>query len=153
MKLTRKAVTAGVKAVTTAAAMFGLSACTAPKPIQPERLGPVVKITASRFHFTPNRITLIKGQPVTLELISEDVTHGFMIRPLKIDTDIKPGEMKDISVTPDVEGTFKAICDHYCGFGHGDMRMTVIVEEAAATSSAGKNAGSSNVKPKLSQPG
>jgi hypothetical protein len=25
----------------------------------------VVKITASKFHFTPNQITLVKGQPVT----------------------------------------------------------------------------------------
>jgi cytochrome c oxidase subunit 2 len=148
MKLTRKVVTVGVTAVTTALAIVGLSACTAPKPIRPEHAGPVVKITASKFHFTPDRITLIKGQPVTLELTSEDVTHGFMIRPLKIDTDIKPGPPTDITVTPEVAGTFKAICDHYCGFGHGDMRMTVIVEEAVATSSATKNASSSGSDPK-----
>jgi cytochrome c oxidase subunit 2 len=103
-----------------------------------------VKITASKFHFTPNRITLIERQPVTLELTSADVTHGFMIRPLKIDTDIKPGEFTDITVTPAVAGTFKAICDHYCGFGHGDMRMTVVVQEDAATSSGGKIANASN---------
>jgi cytochrome c oxidase subunit 2 len=125
-------VTAGLTAVTTAAAIVGLSACTAPKPIQLERAGRVVKITARRFHFTPNRITLIEGQPVTLELISDDVTHGLMIRSLKIDTDIKSGELTDITVTPGVAGTFKAICDQYCSFGHGDMRMTV-VEEAVAT--------------------
>jgi heme/copper-type cytochrome/quinol oxidase subunit 2 len=148
MKLTRKVVTVGIKAVTTAAVIVGLSACTAPKPTQLKHVGLVVKIAASKFHFTPDRITLIKGQPVTLELTSDDVTHGFMIRPLKIDTDIKPGAPTDIAVTPEVAGTFKAICDHYCGFGHGDMRMTVIVEEAVATPSATKNASSSGADPK-----
>jgi cytochrome c oxidase subunit 2 len=136
MKLTRTLVAVALLAA--------LSACNEPKPVEPQHVGPVVKITASRFHFTPNRITLIKGQPVTLELTSDDVTHGFMIRPLKIDTDIKPGQVTDITVTPAVAGTFKAICDHYCGIGHGDMRMRVVVEEAAATSSAGKIVSASN---------
>ena len=137
MRPTRKVLVASVTTAVTAGVIVGLGACTAPKPIQLKHTGPVVKITASQFHFTPNRITLIKGQPVTLELTSADVTHGFMIRPLKIDTDIKPGQVTDITVTPAVAGTFKAICDHYCGIGHGDMRMTVVVEEAAAKSSAG----------------
>ena len=144
MSPTRKVLVASVMTAVTAGVIVGLSACTAPKPIQPKHAGPVVRITASQFHFTPNRITLIKGQTVTLELTSDDVTHGFMIRPLKIDTDIKPGEVTDITVTPAAAGTFKAICDHYCGFGHGDMRMTVVVEEAAATSSAGKIVAASN---------
>jgi heme/copper-type cytochrome/quinol oxidase subunit 2 len=35
-----------------------------------------------------------------------------MIRPLKIDTDIKPGKVGEMTVTPDTTGTFTAICDH-----------------------------------------
>jgi cytochrome c oxidase subunit 2 len=91
-----------------------------------------VKITATRFHFTPDNITLVKGQPVTLQLTSTDKTHGFLIRALKIDTDIKPGQVTQITVTPATAGTFKAICDHYCGVGHGGMKMTVVVREATA---------------------
>jgi len=49
----------------------------------------VVKITASKFHFEPDHIVLKKGQPVTLQITSLDTTHGFMLRPLKIDTDIR----------------------------------------------------------------
>jgi cytochrome c oxidase subunit II len=148
MRPTRKTATAGFLAVIIVAVMVGLSACTAPKLLQPKNDGPVVKIAASQFHFTPNHITLIKGQPVTLELTSKDVIHGFMLRPLHIDTDIKPGELTDITVTPTVAGTFKAICDHYCGIGHGDMRMTVIVEDGMDTLSAGKGISSSSSDPK-----
>lgn len=98
----------------------------------------VVKITASKFHFTPDHITLVKGQPVTLQLTSTDATHGFLIRALKIDTDIKPGTVTEKTVTPATTGTFKAICDHYCGLGHSGMRMTVVVEEATAQASPEK---------------
>jgi cytochrome c oxidase subunit II len=92
-------------------------------------MGPqVIKIVAGKFHFTPDHITLEKGQPVTLRLTSSDETHGFMLRALKIDTDVKPGKITEITVTPTSTGTFKAICDHYCGLGHGNMKMTVVVE-------------------------
>jgi cytochrome c oxidase subunit II len=104
----------------------------------------VVKITASKFHFTPDHITLVKDQPVTLQLTSTDATHGFMIRALKIDTDIKPGTVTQMTVTPATAGTFKAICDHYCGVGHGGMKMTVVVEEATAKASPEKVVSTSN---------
>lgn len=96
----------------------------------------VVKITASKFHFTPDHITLVKGQPVTLQLTSTDSTHGFLLRALKIDTDIKPGLVIEKTVTPMTAGTFKVICDHYCGLGHSGMKMTVVVQDAAAKASS-----------------
>jgi cytochrome c oxidase subunit II len=90
---------------------------------------PVVKITASKFHFMPDHIMLRKGQPVTLQITSTDTTHGFMIRKLSIDTDIKPGKITAVTVTPAVAGNFKAICDYYCGLGHGTMKLTISVVE------------------------
>jgi cytochrome c oxidase subunit 2 len=104
----------------------------------------VIKITAAKFHFTPEHITLVKGQPVTLQLTSTDVTHGFMIRALKIDTDVKPGKVTEMTVTPATAGTFKAICNHYCGLGHSGMKMTVVVEETAAKSPPEKVVSASN---------
>lgn len=104
----------------------------------------VVNITASKFRFTPDRITLIKGQPVSLQLTSTDTTHGLMIRALKIDTDIKPGKVTEMTVTPAEAGTFRAICDHYCGLGHAGMKMIVVVEESAANSRAAKFSTASN---------
>ena len=87
-----------------------------------------IAITVKRFEFVPSTITLKKGETVRLVVTSEDVTHGLFIRPLKIDTDLTPGETQQITVTPQAAGTFTAICHHFCGAGHGNMKLTVVVE-------------------------
>lgn len=89
----------------------------------------VVEITAKRFEFVPNKITLKKGEPVTIRLTSADVVHGFFLRPLKIDELISPDKPTEVTVTPQTAGTFTTICDHFCGVNHGSMKMTVVVEE------------------------
>jgi cytochrome c oxidase subunit 2 len=89
---------------------------------------PVVEITAKRFAFSPDKITLKKGQTVKLRLHSEDVTHGFFLRPLKLDEEIPAGETAEVVVTPQEAGTFTTICDHFCGANHGNMNMTIVVE-------------------------
>lgn len=88
----------------------------------------VIEITARRFAFAPDQVTLKKGETVKLRLHSEDVTHGFFLRPLKIDEDIEPGKVTEITVTPQTAGTFSTICDHFCGANHGNMKMTIVVE-------------------------
>ena len=88
----------------------------------------VIEITAKRFGFSPDQITVKKGETVILRLKTEDVTHGFFTRAFKIDEDIDPGSAKDITVTPQTAGTFPIICDHFCGAGHGNMSMTMVVE-------------------------
>jgi len=89
---------------------------------------PVVEITAKRFAFSPEKITLKKGQTVKLRLHSEDVTHGFFLRPLKLDEEIPAGQTVEVTVTPQTAGTFTTICDHFCGANHGNMNMTIVVE-------------------------
>ncbi len=89
----------------------------------------VIEITAKKFQFTPSEITLKKGEPVILRLTSTDRVHGFMAKPLKIDTDIAAGKTTDVAVTPATAGDFTVICDHYCGTGHGNMKMKVSVVE------------------------
>jgi cytochrome c oxidase subunit 2 len=89
----------------------------------------VIEITAKKFEFTPAEITLKKGEPVILRLTTADRVHGFMSKPLKIDTDIPDGKTTDVAVTPDTAGNFAVICDHYCGTGHGNMKMKVTVVE------------------------
>jgi cytochrome c oxidase subunit 2 len=88
----------------------------------------VIEITAKRFEFSPNKVTLKKGETVTLRLTSADVVHGFFLRPLKIDEVITPGKTTEVTVTPEAVGTFTTICDHFCGVNHGNMKMTIVVE-------------------------
>ena len=89
----------------------------------------VIEISAKKFEFTPSQITLKRGEPVILRLSSSDRVHGFMSKPLKIDTDIPADKTADVPVTPDTAGDFTVICDHYCGTGHGNMKMKVTVVE------------------------
>ncbi len=85
-------------------------------------------VAARRFEFSPNQITLKKGEAVKLLLISADVKHGFLMKALGMHAEIAPGETAEVMLTPQVTGTFSAICDHFCGAGHGNMKMTIVVE-------------------------
>jgi len=89
----------------------------------------IVEIAAKRFEFVPGTITLKKGDTVTLRVTSEDVIHGLFLRDLKLDTDLEPGRTTELTVTPEKAGRFTAICHHYCGNGHGNMKLTIVVEE------------------------
>jgi len=100
----------------------------APRNAQADENPRVIEITAKRFGFTPNQITLKKGETVKLRLTSEDVTHGFFLRPLKIDEEIVPGKTTELTLRPQTAGTFTTICDHFCGVNHGNMKMTIVVE-------------------------
>lgn len=88
----------------------------------------VIEVTAKRFEFVPHALTLKKGETVTIHLTSEDVEHGFFSRKLKIDADVPAGQSTEITITPDQEGDFLVICDHFCGAQHGNMHMAVRVE-------------------------
>jgi cytochrome c oxidase subunit 2 len=88
-----------------------------------------IEIVAHRFSYSPAEITLTKGQPVTLVLTSEDVTHGLMIPELNVKAEIHKGQPTEITITPEQVGTFEGQCAYFCGPGHGNMKMTVHVEE------------------------
>jgi|SRR5579884_295541 len=97
--------------------------------------GKKIEITAKRFSFSPAEITLVKGQPTTIELSSSDVTHGLRIRDLNFEVEAKPGHPGTETLTPNKTGTFKGSCNRFCGVGHGSMQMTVHVVEPGATTS------------------
>ena len=88
----------------------------------------VIEIGAKRFEFTPNIVKLTKDEPVTIHFTSADRAHGLFVKALNIDLDADAGKPSEITITPHEAGTFAAICDHYCGSGHGNMKMTFVVE-------------------------
>ncbi len=80
-----------------------------------------IRISASTFEFTPSEITVKKGVPVVLELISQDRHHGFKLAQFHLRADIQPGATEKIRFIPDKAGTFTFFCDVFCGGGHEDM--------------------------------
>ena len=81
----------------------------------------VVHLTAKKFEYTPNEITLKKGVPVVLEITSLDRDHGFKVPEFGLRADVKPGETTRVRLVPDRVGRFEFRCDVFCGSGHEDM--------------------------------
>jgi cytochrome c oxidase subunit 2 len=88
-----------------------------------------IEITAKRFSYSPNEITLKKGEPVVLVFHSEDVTHGFKLSEMNIKSDIKKGNDTEVVFTPTQVGHIVGKCAHFCGKGHGSMKLQIDVVE------------------------
>lgn len=88
-----------------------------------------IDIQAKRFQYTPNEITVKKGEPVVLVFHSEDVTHGFKLKEFNIKVDIPKKGTVEVALTPNVTGDFVGQCAHFCGEGHGGMKLTIHVTE------------------------
>src|SRR3954454_1556175 len=87
-----------------------------------------ISITAKRFEFTPNQITIKRGEAVTLHVSALDRAHGFYQKDLKIELELSPDHESVVTITPETAGRFVAICDNFCGSGHGNMKMVINVE-------------------------
>jgi cytochrome c oxidase subunit 2 len=88
-----------------------------------------VKITARRFNFSPNEVTVKKGKPVVFQLTTEDRTHGFYIPMVNLRTDVVPGKISELKWTPKTAGDFDFACDIFCGSGHESMDGKIKVVE------------------------
>lgn len=89
----------------------------------------VIHLTARKFDYSPGVITVKKGQPVVIEIVSLDRRHGFTIPALKIRSDVKPGTRNVVRFTPHESGTFDFHCDLFCGSGHERMAGALVVVE------------------------
>jgi len=87
----------------------------------------VIRMTARKFEYSPNEITVKKGVPVVLEITSLDRDHGFKLREFGVRADIKPGQTTRVRIVPNQTGHFPFQCDVFCGSGHEDMSGELIV--------------------------
>jgi cytochrome c oxidase subunit 2 len=87
----------------------------------------VVKISAKKFTYTPDEVTLKLGEPVVLELTTEDVHMGFKCVDLGVRADILPGKVTRLSLTPQKAGSFPFFCDVFCGDDHELMSGTLTI--------------------------
>jgi cytochrome c oxidase subunit 2 len=88
-----------------------------------------INLTAHRFTYDPDEITLKKGEPVVLVVKSQDVPHGLGIKELNVDLKIPAHGTAQAQFTPDKTGDFVGQCIVFCGPGHGSMKITLHVVE------------------------
>jgi len=85
-------------------------------------------VTAKRWTFDPQTITVNQGDTVILNIHSIDVTHGIAIPDFGVNRRLSPGNTVRIEFIADKKGSFSFFCSVSCGAGHTRMRGTLIVE-------------------------
>lgn len=87
-----------------------------------------IEVHVHRFSFQPNEITVARGQPVTIRLVSDDVTHGLVVKSLGINLTVSKDHPVDVRFTPEKAGDFRGQCGRFCGKGHGSMIFIIHVK-------------------------
>lgn len=107
----------------------GLAAAQAPEQ---EKEAPVreIRMTARKYEFTPATIQVKQGERVRLLITALDRKHGIEIEKFGIKTILEKGEETAVEFVAAEAGTFQFKCAKWCGFGHGRMRGTLVVEPA-----------------------
>jgi cytochrome c oxidase subunit II len=67
------------------------------------------------------------GREIELTLRSQDVTHAFYVRELRLKQDAVPGMEIHIHFTADVPGDYELVCAELCGLGHYRMHSMLTV--------------------------
>jgi cytochrome c oxidase subunit 2 len=49
------------------------------------------------------------------------------VKELGIKTEVKKDSTSEVTFTPQKEGTYTGTCAHFCGRGHGSMKLTIHV--------------------------
>lgn len=85
-------------------------------------------VVAKKYEFSPSRIELKAGEPVEITFESEDTTHGFACKELRVEkVAFKKGEPATVKLTPENPGTYSFKCAKFCGMGHGKMKGEIVV--------------------------
>ena len=87
----------------------------------------VIKIIAKKFVFVPSEIHVKQGETVLLQFTAPEVPMGFSLPDFALRTDILPGKVATLRLTPDKTGSFDFLCDLFCGSGHEEMNGKLIV--------------------------
>ncbi len=79
------------------------------------------RIEASRFQYSPAVIQVNPGDRVTIEVVAEDVVHGFSIDGYNLNVTADPGQTARLTFVADKTGTFRFRCSVTCGNLHPFM--------------------------------
>jgi cytochrome c oxidase subunit 2 len=94
---------------------------------------PAIDIAVSNWKFVPAKITIPAGEPTVLRLTSTQGVHGVQSDELGIaQTVIGTGKTVIVTFTPKKQGTYVVHCAVYCGPGHPNMALTIVVGDPSA---------------------
>jgi cytochrome c oxidase subunit 2 len=65
------------------------------------------------------------GKPVKVELVSQDVIHGFYLPAFRVKRDVVPGMKNYAWFVATKPGSYDLFCSSFCGTGHSAMITTV----------------------------
>ena len=65
------------------------------------------------------------GEPIQIDLRSEDVIHAFYVPKFLFKRDVVPGKLNTFDFTVDEPGTYRGQCAELCGTFHGSMVFDV----------------------------
>jgi nitrous-oxide reductase len=92
-----------------------------------------VYATMVRSHINPERITVNKGDVVTMHITNleraEDETHGFTVDHFDVHMSLEPGETSTIKFVADIEGVFPYYCTEFCSALHLEMMGYLMVKD------------------------
>jgi len=88
-----------------------------------------IPMTAKKYEFNPNLITVRKGEHVKLVITATDRDHGFKLEAFKINQHLKKGEPTTVEFDAKNAGEFPFQCSVICGMGHHRMKGALVVEE------------------------
>lgn len=92
------------------------------------------KMTARKYKFDPDVITVNQGDHVRLIITALDRDHGFKLEAYGINQKLNKGDPATIEFTATKPGTFTFRCSVFCGLGHRRMKGKLIVEARQASS-------------------
>lgn len=82
------------------------------------------EIKAFRFGYSPDTITVNKGDKVKITIDNTDTKHGIRIPSLGV------AGNDALEFSADTVGEFEWLCNVMCGSGHREMKGKLIVKEA-----------------------
>lgn len=74
---------------------------------------------------TSPRLYVPVGRPVLVNLVSNDILHGFFLPAFRVKRDVVPGMKNHAWFVADKAGSYDLFCSLYCGVGHSAMITTV----------------------------
>ena len=77
--------------------------------------------------FTVNKIVIPVGEPIVIDLKSDDVLHSFFIPSMRVKQDAVPGMKIPIWFESTKVGEYDLVCAELCGWGHYKMKGLIEV--------------------------